>query len=231
MANNKPGKNHEVLERKVLFVAAKYFLEQGYTHTTMKAIAAKAGISSGSLTNLFASKEDILCGLVKNVVEEQFRTTAKLLKGVTEDKLLFYAAETVLQLHIVEMDENLRELYGNAYSLPKSSAILQQTITGKLENIFKEQLPELETKDFYMLEIATGGIMRGFMTVPCNMWFTMDRKVEAFLQNVFRLYYVSDEKIKEAIAFVKQFDFEQIAKETVEGIMKYLEDKEEEILQ
>ena len=30
------------------------------------------------------------------------------------------------------------------------------------ENVFKEYLPEYETKDFYELEIATAGIMRGF---------------------------------------------------------------------
>ncbi len=227
MANNKPGKNHDFQKQKIMFIAAKSFLEQGYTNTTMKVVASRTGISSGSITNLFGTKEDILCGLVQYVIEAQFDTTGKLLKEVTTDKILFYAAETVLQLHIVEMNENLREIYSLAYSLPKSSAILQETITGKLEHIFKDRLPDLETKDFYMLEIATGGIMRGFMTVPCNIWFTMDRKVEAFLRSVLRLYYIPEEKIEEAVDFVKRFDFAKIAEETVDGIMRFLEAQEE----
>ncbi len=230
MANNKPGKNHELLRQRVLFVAAKYFLERGYTNTTMKVIASKCNLSSGSITNIFGSKEEVLCGLVEFVIETQFKTTGKLLSGVTDDKLLFYAAETVLQLHITEMNENLREIYSLAYSLPKSSAILQKSITGKIEHIFKEHLPELETKDFYKLEIATGGIMRGFMTVPCDMWFTMDQKVESFLESTFLIYRVPKEKINEAIEFVKKFDFEAIAKATIDSIVNFLEEKQKEIL-
>ncbi len=230
MANYKPGKNHELIRERVLFVAAKYFLERGYTNTTMKLITSKCNLSSGSITNVFGSKEEVLCGLVEFVLDAQFKTTGKLLSDITDDKLLFYAAETVLQLHIVEINENLREIYSMAYSLPKSSAILQRTVTGKIENIFKEHLPELETKDFYKLEIATGGIMRGFMTVPCDMWFTMDQKVESFLQTTFLIYQVPQEKINEAIAFVKRFDFDMIAKNTINSIVSFLEEKQKEIL-
>ncbi len=227
MANNKPGRNHDAMKKKILFIAAKHFLERGYTNTTMKVVATSTGFSSGSITNIFSTKEDILCGLVQYVIEAQFDTAGNLLKDVTDDKLMLYAAETVLQLHIVEMDENLREIYSLAYSLPKPSAILQETITKKLENIFKEHLPDLETKDFYMLEIATGGIMRGFMTVPCNMWFTMDMKIEAFLRSVLRLYYIPEERIDEAIAFVKKFDFAMIARKTIDGIITFLDEQEE----
>ncbi len=221
---------HTNNRERILFVAAKSFLEKGYTNTTLRQIASKLGGTIGIITSHFDSKEDILAELVKFVVESQFDTTEKLLAGKTEDKLLFYAAETVLQLHITEMSENLRDLYSSAYSLPKTSAILQETITGKLQDIFGAHLPHLETKDFYKLEIATGGIMRGFMTVPCNMWFTMDQKVESFLECVFRLFMVPEEKIREAIAFVGQFDFARIAQETIAGIITFLEQKKKEIL-
>lgn len=229
MANNKPGKNREKHRQRALLEAAKLFLKQGYTNTTIREIASASQMSSGTLTNLFGSKEDMLAGLVSFVLEQQFSTTGILLQGVTEDKLMFYAAETVLQLHIVEMNENLREIYSMAYSLPKPSAYLQETVTGKLEVIFKEHLPDLETKDFYKLEIATGGIMRGFMTVPCNIWFTMDQKVESFLESTFRLYQVPEDKIQEAIAFVKKYDFENIAKQTIDGILQYLDKQDEEV--
>ncbi|MCD8325774.1 MAG: TetR/AcrR family transcriptional regulator [Lachnospiraceae bacterium] len=124
MANYKPGKNHDLLKQRILFVAAKDFLEKGYTNTTMREIASKCHLSSGSVTNLFGSKEDILCGLVEFVIEQQFDVTGKLLSGVTDDKILLYAAETVLQLHIVELNENLREIYSNAYSFRKPAEVV-----------------------------------------------------------------------------------------------------------
>lgn len=216
------------VRRRIVNAAAESFLEKGFTNTTVRSITTKIGISIGAFNSHFRTKEDVLCELIGFVLESQFSASKKLLAGKTEDKLLLYAAETALQLHIVEMNENLRDVYSSAYSLPKTSALIQQRVTGKMERIFKEYLPELQTKDFYILEIATGGIMRGFMTVPCNMWFTMDQKVEAFLKNAFRLYDIPPEKIQEAIDFVKQFDFEAIAKETLSGIFRHLEESSKE---
>lgn len=225
MANVKPGRNHEEMKQRVLFVSAKLFLEKGYTATTLKEIAGTAEINIGSLMNLFKSKEDILCDLVEYVLEGQFAQTARLLEGKTDDRILFYAAETTLQLHMAESGEHVRDLYNAAYSMPKTTEIIQHTITHKLEEIFKPSLPHLETKDFFELEIASGGIMRGFMTIPCDMYFTMDRKVKRFLETTFKLYDVPKEKIQETIDFVSGFDFETIAKQTIDTLLNFLEEK------
>lgn len=217
----------EMVKKMILNAAAKSFLEKGFTNTTVKSITSKIGISTGAFNSHFRTKEDVLCELVSFVLNQQFAVSEKMVAGQTDDKLLLYATETVLQLHIVEMNENMRDVYCAAYSLPKPSALIQQTVTAKLEHIFKEHLPHLETKDFYMLEIATGGIMRGFMTVPCNMWFSMDMKVESFLKSTFHMYKVPDKKINEAIAFVKTIDFKKIAEATIMGIIQFLEKQQE----
>ncbi len=193
--------------------------------TTVKELAADAGTNTGVLMRTFGSKENILAILVEYVLNEQFSYTEELLKGKTEDKILFYAAETTLQLHIVESNEYIRELYCAAYSIPATTQIIQQTITGKLENIFKEHLPNLETKDFYELEIASGGIMRGFMTIPCDMYFTMDRKIKRFLETTFKLYDVPEKKIQETIEFVSQFDFKQISEKLVNEMLEKVVEK------
>ena len=115
--------------------------------------------------------------MVKYVLEEQFGNAREMMREKTDDEILFYAAETVLQLYIVEANENIRELYCTEYSLTSTTKIIQEMITEKLEVIFKSHLPDLETKDFYMREIASGGIMRGFMTIPCDMWFLKKIKI------------------------------------------------------
>ncbi len=65
------------------------------------------------------------------------------------------------------------------------------------------------------------------MSIPCNMWFTMKRKIESFLECTFKLYDVPQEKIAEAIEFVSQFDFVTIARETIEHMLSELEKIEE----
>lgn len=205
--------------------AAKLFLEKGYTNTTMKEIAKCAGIDYNSLNRTFRLKENVLGALVEQVLEGQFKRTAEFLAGKTDDPILFYAAETTLQLYMVESGENIRDLYATAYSLPNTTKIIQDTITAKLEHIFKEYLPHLQSKDFFECEIASGGIMRGFMTTPCDRYFTMERKVAAFLEASLKVYDVPKEKIQEAIAFVSQFDFETIAKQTIASMLESLEDR------
>lgn len=219
------GKNFEKNKSKVLHVVAKMFLAQGYHKTTLREIATESGIAYSSLINIFGSKEGMLSELVAYVLEGQFTATEALLRGVTEDKILFYAAETVLQLHMAESHEHIREMYNVSYSLPETSRVIYSTITGKLQQIFGEHLPRLDAKDFYCLELASGGIMRSFMTVPTDVFFTMEMKIRSFLQATLRVFLVPEEKITEAIAFVSEFDFEKIAEEVIANMLSYLESR------
>ena len=211
------------LQSAVMHTAARLFLEQGYTATTVREIAEKSGININAMIRAFGSKENILCQLVEYVLEGQFAATEQFLKGVTDDPVLFYAAETTLQLYMAESSEQIRDLYSAAYSMPESSALIMRSITGKLEQLFKAYQPNLEAKDFYEFEIATGGVMRGFMTVPCDLYFTMERKVRRFIECVFRIFQVPEEKTEEAIAFVSRFDYPTLARQTIDSMLVRLD--------
>lgn len=64
---------------KVLCAAASLFREQGYERTTVRDIAARVGIQSGSLFHHFASKEEILKAVMIDVI--RFNTD-RLLQAV-----------------------------------------------------------------------------------------------------------------------------------------------------
>ena len=89
MANNIPGKNHEKTRKKILSAAATSFLDIGYTATTIKNIAKKAEVSTGTLQNIFKTKEDILSDLVSIVLEGQFEATKAPLLPVYVERLSF----------------------------------------------------------------------------------------------------------------------------------------------
>lgn len=207
----------------VLHTAARLFLQKGYTATTLRQIAKEAGVNIGSVMYLYESKENILCDLVSFVMGGQFAETERLLAGKTEDMLLFWAAETTLQLYIAESSEHIRGLYLAAYSHSKSSSLIYQYVAEKMQVYFKAYYPEYEFKDFYELEIATGGIIRGFMSVPCDMYFTMQRKVKRYLETAFLVYKAPEQKIQEAINFVSQIDFEAAAPQVIEHLLAALD--------
>lgn len=215
----------EKVRSRVLHAAAKLFLDKGYVNSTMKEISSLAGVNYGSMMFAFRSKEEILSELVGIVLDGQFESTARLLVGKTEDKILFYAAETTLQLYMAESSEHIRELYTLSYSQSASSNIIYEKITVKLAEIFKEQYPNYTQGEFYEKELASAGVMRNYMTRPCGIYFTMDRKVRAFLENTFLLYEIPREKISEAIEFVSQFDWKRIAREVIDNMLAYFESK------
>ena len=82
------------------------------------------------------------------------------------------------------------------------------------------------TYDYYLPQNMRHLIYRGsFITVPCNMYFTMDRKVKSFLESTFLIYRVPDEKIRESIDFVSQFDYKKISADVIDNMLEYLESR------
>lgn len=59
--------------------------------------------------------------------------------------------------------------------------------------IFGPYLPDAQENDFYEPEIASASITRGFMARPCDLYFTMERKLRRYLGCCFRIYKVPEE--------------------------------------
>ena len=215
--------------RLVLYTAARMFLEKGYEAASVRQIASAAGINVNTMVHDFGAKENLLCELVEYVLKGQFSATKKLLLGMTEDRTLYYAAETALQLHMAECSEAARNLYRSAYSLSLPSELIQRNVAEKMTSVlFREYLPDYSLEDFYRLEIASGSMIWGYMAIPCDEVFTIDQKVDCFLDAALRIYRVPEEKIAEAKAFVKRFDYPSIAKQTIADMLTFLEKPEQE---
>ena len=107
---------------------------------------------------------------------------------------VLYAVETAIQLHIAELTEPLRKLYVMAYSLSTTANYLYHSTAERLQTIFGAYLPDAEPKDFCEMEIASASMMRSFVTVPCDMYFTVERKIARFLECALKLYNVPPER-------------------------------------
>lgn len=222
----RPLKRERGISRSlVLHSATKLFIERGYSNTKIKDIADDSGVTYNEIFRMFIDKDTLLSYLVDLVIEHQFEFSLNFLKNKTTDKILIYAFESVLQLYVAESKEHIREMYAVSYSMPSTTHKIYDFITSKLEDTFKELLPNYETKDFYELEIASAGIMRGYIINPCNMYFTIERKIAKFLETSLKIYEVPHEKINEAISFVNQFDMKSLAKEVLDTLFEYISNR------
>lgn len=206
---------------KMLKAATFLFLEQGYDKTTTTQIAKAAGMSQASFFAAFESKEAILLELTKIMFSSQFVAAAAMMP--TDDPLLLYALETGLQLHITELSEPLRELYVTTYSLRSTSEYVYQNTTEKLIKIFAPYLPEAQENDFYELEIASASITRGFMARPCDLYFTMERKMRRYLSCCFRIYKVPQEVYAPVIEAALRRDLKSDAEKIIAATVQRAE--------
>ena len=201
-------------QQKVLRAAVALFLEKGYTKTTTGEIARAAGIGQSSFFHVFPSKEALLLELVRRMFDGQFALAEQ--HSREEDLVFLYAVETALQLHIAELTESLRELYVMAYSLPTTADYLYHSTAKCLQTIFGTYLPGAQPKDFYEMDIASGGITRGFMAKHCHLYFKIEDKIRRHLQCCFTLYQVPKEKQDAVIDAVLEVDLQSIAQKLIE---------------
>ncbi len=212
-------------KKNILSVSVRLFLQHGYRNTTIKQIMDQStGNSISGFVNAFGSKEGILLELVKAMFSGQFDAAENAL-GEKYEPIYLYAVETSIQLTLTELNENLRELYTQAYSLPSTSDYIFMNTTEKTQKIFKQYLPELDSLDFYYLEIASAGIMRNFMAKKCDVIFSLDKKLERFLSSAFNVYDIDKEKQKEVIEFVHSLDIKSIAEKVMHQLFEMLEMK------
>lgn len=169
--------SHEA-KKKILSASAKFFLEHGYNETTMNDILSSAGVSCGTFQNIFKTKSGVLFELVRLLFESKISQDEKIIK---EKKPGFvYAEEAAVRIVIAERNENMRQLYTVAYNTPSTAEYIYQQTSSKLFELFSSYRPELTESDFYELEIGTAGIMRSYVTRPCDKYFTLEKKLLRF---------------------------------------------------
>ena len=209
----------------VLHSATKLFIEKGYTNTRIKDIADLSGVGYNEIFRMFIDKDHLLSQLFNLVIEHQFEMSVKYLKEQRDDELLLYIFECVLQLYICEINEHIREMYAVSYSMPNTSHKIYDYITMKLEKVFHKYLQEYETKDFYELEIAAAGIMRGFIINPCNMYFTIERKVNRFIKTILKIFEVPKEEVEIILKKIEKFDMKKYSTEVLDTLYEYISNR------
>lgn len=213
---------------KMLLAAIQLFLEQGYEKTTTAQISRAAGMSPTSFFAAFENKEALLLKLTQIMFENQFEKAR--LFAENHEPLMVYCLETALQINITELSESLREIYVMAYTLPSTSEYIYRSTAVQIKNIFTSYMPDAEDKDFYEMDIASGSITRGFMAKPCDMYFTLDRKLSRYLDCCLKLYNVPTEKRNSLIEAVLAVDLNSVAAKLIEEIVAKAETGLEEAI-
>ena len=211
-------------KQRILTVCVRLFLEQGYKNTSVSQIVDEAGVARGSYLNLFPTKDKILLDLVETMFSGQFSVA----RGIADQNLppvFAYAVETSIQLTLTELNENLREIYIEAYSVPDTAEYIYLHTTAELKQIFGANFPDYSDSDFYEMEIGTAGLMRNYMARKCDIHFPLERKLSRFLTAAMRVYLVPEEEQARVLAFIGSIDIRELAVTVMHKLFTMLEMK------
>ena len=208
-------------KKRILTVCVKLFLEQGYKKTTVAEIVQKANVSNSSFQNIFRAKDGVLTELVEFMFSNQFGA-AKKVAGTQFPPVYVYAVETAIQMTLTELNENLRDIYIEAYSHEEALEYIFRETAKELYQIFGPYQPQLTEQDFYALEIGSAGIMRGYMARPCDDVLTLEKKLVCFLSMSLRAYRVPEDVIHRVLAFMTELDIRAVAQQVMHQLFNAL---------
>ena len=211
----------EGARRRILASCVRLFIEQGYRETTMVEIIREADVSASTFQNIFKNKSGVLYALAEFMFENQFTIAREIVGGDAAPSLL-YAVETSLQLALAEADENIREDYLEAYATPDIVRYINQKVAQELRTLFACYLPDASEADFYQIEIGTSGIIRAYMSIPCDQDFPLEQKIRRFLEMSLRAYSVPEAECRAAIDHVVQMDIRRFADDALRRLFKAL---------
>ena len=160
------------------------------------------------------------------LVETMFNGQFDVAKSVADRNLppvCVYAVETAIQLTLTELNENLREIYIEAYSSPDTSEYIYLHTTAELKEIFGSNFPEYAESDFYEMEIGTAGLMRNYMARKCDIHFPLERKLSRFLTAAMRVYRVPEGEQIKTLDFIRSLDIKTIATKVMYQLFAMLE--------
>ena len=202
--------------------AAKLFLKEGYTKTTIKKVEQDSGVKVGNITYYFRSKEDLFLLLVEELMDFH----AAMLEKEAEDSgdhLYAYAMEIAAQIALCEGNPKAWDLYHSAYSLPHTYEHIRNWAAEKNSYLLRDRLPSWSEREFREKELVASGIELAALKTFCERGFTLDKKVSLFLDSLMRLYDISERERSETIEKVLQSNYRNVAEEMFERFINRLD--------
>lgn len=208
-------------KKRILSACVRMFIERGFKQTTMIDIIKEADVSAGTFQNAFHTKDGVLLALIEFMFANQFDMARAALGGA--DGATTYAIETAMQLAITECNENLREIYVEAYTQPTLCEYICRKTAVENAKFFGQFNPNWADSDFYEAELGSSGMMRSFMLRRCDVYFTLKKKTERFLSMAFDVYHVPKEEADRAMLAVQSMDVIAAANSAIKKLFAMLE--------
>lgn len=211
----------ESTKAKIVRVATRMFLENGYSATTVQAVSSELGISKGNFTFYFRSKDDILAELVEMLCKFQWKMISTEINDGTSS-LLAVCCELMVMAAACEENEAAKDFFISSYHNPKCLEIIHNNDTERAKGVFAEYCSDWTDEHFREAEILVAGIELATLkaidkTVP------LETRIAGALNTIMTIYNVPEEIRRIKIDKVLAMDYRSIGKRIFKEFREYVE--------
>lgn len=210
----------------IIKVAAQFFLENGYSHTSPKMICDELDMSTGNLTYYFPSKEDLLAVLTQILCEFQRK---QINNEVNEgnSSVIAVCLEMAVMAAMAAQDEVAKDLFVSIYLSPLCLEIVRKNDTERAKLVFNDYCPDWSDEQFAEAEVLVSGVEYAtLMTTDDSL--PLKVRVSGAINNILTIFCVPEEIRKAKIAKVLAMDYEKIAKRVLKDFKAFVEEATEE---
>ncbi len=206
---------------KIIRVATRMFLENGYSATTVQAVSSELGISKGNFTFYFSSKDDVLAELVEMLCDFQW----KLMKEEADDgisALLAVCLELMSMAAACEETEVAKDFFISAYQSPKCLEIIHNNDTARAKEVFAEYCPGWMDEQFREAEILVAGIEHATLNA-IDKTVSLETRIAGALNAIMTIFNVPEETRNIKIEKVRAMDYRAVGKRIFKEFKEYVE--------
>ena len=213
---------------KIVQLAARLFIEEGYNKTSAGKIGKLLNLSTGNITFYFPSKDHLLAV----IIEELFDFQNMMMEHAAEEgksSLLAYCLELCSIASICAEDEVARSFYTAAYTAPITLDHIRTNDVEKTKSVFERFRPDWSDEEWLATENIVSGIEYSIITTT-EEHTPLALHIEKSLDSILMIYGVPSELRRIKLDKVLSMDYRAVGRRILGEFKEYIERVNEENL-
>jgi len=207
---------HEIVQ-----AAMKAFVEQGYSATSIRSIAAELDVNPGLMIYYFPTKEHLLAELVEMLCDFQW----KLMEREADEgysSVMAICLELTSIASACESDPIIKDFFLSSYSSPMCLDIIRKNDEERAKKVFAKYCPDWTDEQYAEAEALCSGIEYAtLMTVGTPV--ALETRITGALESILGIYKIPEELIRQKINKVFSMDYKSLGKRVFADFRSYVE--------
>ncbi len=211
---------------EIVRTSLRFFLQNGYSNTPIKAVCKELDMSSGNITFYFPTKEHLLAELVELLCEFQGDSAQSHGLESSADPVFSICMEIATMVAMCEYNEVARDIFLSAYTNPVCIDLIRRNDAERAKRFFKDFRPEWTEQQFIEAEVLVSGVEYAVMMDAGNP-VSIETRITGGIGNILSIYGVPEEIRKANAEKILKLDFPSIAELAFNKFKEFVESENE----